>query len=75
MRWIIVIVLAILALTGIALSQMLGAGGFERMVKITGIYSVCRPDKYDVVCFLDADSKQGGLFCMPLSVVGGECKK
>lgn len=54
---------------------MLGAGSFRRMVTITGIYSICRPDKYDVVCFLDADGKEGGMFCMPLSLVGGECKK
>lgn len=55
--------------------DMTGSGGFKRMVTISGIYSVCRPDHYDVVCFLDADSKDGGMFCMPLSLVGGECKK
>lgn len=67
-------VLLIIALATI-LSLLMGSGGFKRMVTITGIYSICRPDKYDVVCFLDADSKEGGLFCMPLSQIGGECKK
>ena len=45
------------------------------MVTLTGVYSVCRPDGYDVVCFLDADGKDGGMFCMPLTQVGGSCRK
>lgn len=52
-----------------------GAGSFKRLVKISGIYSVCRPDNYNVVCFLDADGKEGGMFCVPLSLIGGECRK
>jgi len=62
---------------GIALAfhSTMGAGGFKRLITITGIYSVCKPDGYDVVCFLDADGKEGGMFCMPLSSVGGVCKK
>lgn len=54
---------------------MMGKGGFKRMVTLTGVYSVCRPDNYDVVCFLDADSKNGGLNCVPLSLAGGKCTK
>ena len=54
--------------------DLLGAGSFKRMVTISGVYAVCRPANYDVVCFLDADSKEGGMFCMPLSQVGGVCK-
>lgn len=54
--------------------EMTGAGSFKRMVKISGVYSVLRPDGYDVVCFLDADGKEGGMFCMPLSAIGA-CKK
>lgn len=57
-----------------ALYDSLGSGSFKRMVTISGVYAVCRPAHYDVVCFLDADSKEGGMFCMPLSSVGGECK-
>jgi hypothetical protein len=53
---------------------MTGEGGFKRMVTITGVYSVCKPDGYDVVCFLDADGNEGGMFCMPLADVGGQCK-
>lgn len=54
---------------------MMGSGGFKRMVTLTGVYAVCRPGGYDVVCFLDADSKQGGLACVPLSLAGGDCRK
>ena len=54
---------------------LMGDGGFKRMVTITGVYSICRPDGYDVICFLDADGKEGGMFCLPLAQVGGECKK
>lgn len=59
---------------GFALLAACGDGAFKRQVTMSGIYSVCKPDGYPVVCFLDADAKQGGLFCMPLSQVGGECK-
>lgn len=52
--------------------DMIGAGGFKRMVTLTGVYAVCKPNGYDAICFLDADSKQGGLSCIPYS---GECKK
>lgn len=57
--------------------SMMGAGGFKRMVTLTGVYAVCKPGGYDVVCFLDADSKQGGLSCLPLvtASLNGECKK
>jgi len=54
---------------------MMGAGGFKRMVTLTGVYAVCKPGGYEAVCFLDADSKQGGLSCLPLSAVGGECRR
>lgn len=78
MTWKIIIgtIFIILSwLVGKLLVDMTGAGGFKRMVTITGVYSVCRPDKYDVVCFLDADSKQGAMSCIPLANIGGECKK
>ena len=51
-----------------------GDGALKRHVTMSGIYSICKPDGYPVVCFADADGKDGGLFCMPLSEVGGECK-
>lgn len=50
----------------------MGAGGFKRMVTLTGVYAVCKPNGYDAVCFLDSDSKEGGLSCVPFQ---GECKK
>jgi hypothetical protein len=52
-----------------------GSGGFKRMMTLTGVYAVCKPGGYDAVCFLDADSVQGGLSCLPLSAVGGECAR
>lgn len=69
--------LSLAALTIYGALSVVGAGAFKRMVTVSGIYSVCRPDKYDVVCFLDADGGNGGVFCMPLSVAStnGECKK
>lgn len=55
--------------------SLTGSGGFKRMVTLTGVYAVCRPNGYDAVCFLDADSKNGGLSCMPLNSAGGECRR
>lgn len=51
-----------------------GDGAIKRHITMSGVYSVCKPDGYDVVCFLDADGKDGGLFCMPLSQAGGKCR-
>lgn len=53
---------------------VMGEGALKRHVTISGVYSVCRPDGYDVVCFLDADGKEGGMFCLPLNQVGGKCR-
>ena len=50
-----------------------GDGALKRHMTVSGIYSVCKPGGYPVVCFADADGKDGGLFCMPLSQVGGKC--
>lgn len=50
-----------------------GEGALKRMVTVSGVYSICKPDGYPVVCFLDADGKDGGLFCMPLEQAGGQC--
>ncbi len=69
---LIAIILAVAILSGLVGYTMLGAGGFKRMVTLTGIYAVCKPNGYDAICFLDADSKDGGLSCIPYS---GECRK
>lgn len=66
------IILCIALISGIAGYSMLGAGGFKRMVTLTGIYAVCKPQGYDAICFLDADSKEGGLSCIAYT---GECRK
>lgn len=52
-----------------------GDGALKRQFTVAGLYSICKPDGYPVVCFADADSKEGGLFCLPLSEVGGKCLK
>lgn len=76
MRWWILLGLAtILLITTFIVVEMMGAGGFKRMVTLTGIYGICKPGGYEAVCFLDADSKDGGLSCLPLAQVGGECRK
>lgn len=64
--------IAIGLLSTIIIMSIMGDGGFKRMVTITGVYAVCKPSGYDAVCFLDADSKQGGLSCIAYT---GECKK
>jgi len=70
--FILSMLLVIIAIIG---AFFMGSGGFKRMITITGVYAVCKPSGYDAVCFLDADSSNGGLNCLPLSQVGGECKK
>ncbi|WP_435018537.1 hypothetical protein TA3x_000514 [Tundrisphaera sp. TA3] len=76
MKLALIAFVAIISLVAVlSLSLSIGDGGFRRMVTITGVYSICRPDGYDAVCFVDADGKDGGLFCMPLSQLGNECKR
>lgn len=53
---------------------VMGDGALKRHITVSGVYSVCKPDGYDVVCFLDADGKDGGMFCLPLQDVGGKCR-
>lgn len=69
------ILLAVVLVVGTVLFfTVMGEGALKRHVTISGVYSVCRPDGYDVVCFLDADGRDGGMFCLPLSQVGGKCR-
>ena len=70
--FIAAIVLAVVAI--LIASMTMGAGGLERKFTFSGIYPVCKPKGYDVVCFLDADSADGGLSCLPLSQAGGKCQ-
>ncbi len=65
--------LAVIAVSCVALLAACGDGAFKRQFTMKGLYSICKPDGYPVVCFADADSKDGGLFCMPLSQAGGKC--
>jgi hypothetical protein len=65
--------LGLVALSSLLLLASCGDGALKRQFTVAGIYSICKPDGYPVVCFADADGKEGGLFCMPLSAVGGKC--
>lgn len=69
------ICLGVLVLFGMGFCtiHLSGDGALKRHVTFSGIYPVCRPSGYDVVCFMDADSKNGGASCVPLSQAGGKC--
>jgi len=67
------IIVGTLLLTFVIVHFFFGAGAFERHFKVSGIYGVCKPNGYDVVCFLDSDAKDGGLSCVPLAQAGGQC--
>lgn len=68
---VLVMLTAILGLAYLAT----GAGGFARQLTISGIYPIVRPNGYDVICFADADSSDGGIACMPCSLVNDCVKK
>lgn len=51
-----------------------GEGGLTRMTSFTGIYAICKPKGYDVVCFGDTAGKDGGVDCVPLAQAGGVCR-
>ena len=74
MRAIVIGLLVLGALIAATLWHFSGAGSFRRIITRSGVYSVCKPDGYLVVCFLDADGHDGGLSCLPLSVAGGACR-
>lgn len=72
---ILLAVLLLLVVFGYLLSEVMGAGAFSRKFTWSGILSICKPDGYEVVCFLDADSKGSSPHCVPLSLAGGKCLK
>jgi hypothetical protein len=79
MKHTTIVILSVLVAGAVIVGIMrlfLGAGAFERHLKVSGVYAVCKPGGYDAVCFLDSDAKEGGLACLPLSAVttGGKCR-
>ena len=74
MRTAVISVTVLAVVLAAILWHFRGAGSFRRIVTRSGIYSVCKPDGYPVVCFLDADGHDGGLACLPLSSAGGVCR-
>lgn len=72
----LIIALVLIALFAGWFLFLRGSGGLTRMVSITGIYAVCQPRGYDVVCFGDTAGHDGGVFCMPLAQASkdGRCK-
>lgn len=68
-----IIIFVILLVLGFLLYSLMGDGAFKRHFTWSGLTTICKPGNYDMVCVLDADSKDGGLSCLPLSQVGGKC--
>lgn len=74
-RAVIVIAVSLVILLVVAGSWALsGSGRLQRALTLGGIYAVCKPGDYDVVCFGDKSSPNGGLACVPLSLAGGKCR-
>lgn len=75
LKHILIWLLAIVVFGGCAYlgTTLMGAGALKRHFTMSGIYAICKPQGYDVVCFSDADGKDGGTNCLPLSLVGGTC--
>lgn len=53
---------------------MSGDGSLTRMTTLGGVYAVCKPGGYDVVCFGDKSGSDGGVSCVALSLAGGVCR-
>lgn len=66
---IVILVIALLWIGRIIIG--IGPGAFRRHITMSGIYTVCKPDGYPIICALDADSKDGGLSCLAYN---GECR-
>lgn len=76
-RWRLIGIGIVLTVTGALLLWshfFAGDGALKRMVTRSGIYAVCKPGGYEAVCFLDADSADGGLSCLPLRSIQNESK-
>jgi hypothetical protein len=64
--------LVVIAGAAICLGSILsGDGGMKRMTTISGVYAVCTPGGYQVVCFMEKGNS--GIDCMPLMDAGGVC--
>lgn len=70
-KWLILFV--IFTVITVWFAFLRGSGGMTRMTSVFGIYAVCQPRGYDVVCFGDTAGHDGGVSCVPLSMVGGKC--
>lgn len=67
-------VIIILLLLVMGFYYMTGPGWLARNMTISGVYTVLRPDGYDVACFGDSGHRDGGLNCVPCSLINN-CKK
>jgi hypothetical protein len=68
----IYVALVMAALALLTMFLMTGAGAWQRRLTLSGIYAVCQPSGYAAVCFVDKAG--GGMSCLPLSQIGGNCK-
>lgn len=73
-RIFVSVIAGIAVLMAIGLLVAMGPGVIERKFTLGGIYAVCKPDGYDVVCFGDKAGKDGGVHCVPLKEAGGQCR-
>jgi hypothetical protein len=65
---------AIVLVLGLGFLAAMGPGAISRNITLGGLYSVCKPGGYDVVCFGDKAGKDGGVSCVPLQLAGGKCQ-
>jgi len=73
---LILIFITLLLLIGLStLWLTLGSGTITKLTTISGVYAVCKPEGYNVVCFGIARNSET-LSCIPLSQAtkNGECK-
>lgn len=58
-----IVTLCIILVMGGAIS-LFGPGTLARVTTLTGIYVVCKPDGYPVLCMGDKTGKDGGVSCV-----------
>lgn len=64
---IIGVILIVIVVLWLIIHTVFGAGFFERIATIGGIYAVGKPEGYNVVCFVE---KHGGaMSCLPLGMI------
>lgn len=71
---LLLLVMFCVLLVSVGFYLVTGPGWFARVTTISGVYTVIRPDSYDVACFGDSGHRDGGLQCIPCALINN-CKK